>query len=79
MAGLKKMNSYAEELGSDLYEACPKAVFAAMAASFASSGGSFMEMARKRVITEWAVLHEQGIVPQQVPSQFRHDIDKEIL
>lgn len=62
--GHKIGNGYAEQLG-DVYNVAPKAVLAAIAVSFASSGGDELEAARERVLREWWILHENGIVKQR--------------
>lgn len=60
-------NCYQETLGSELFEACPKTVFAAIAVSFASKGGDYLDEAREKVLKEWWVLYHNGIVPQKPP------------
>jgi hypothetical protein len=57
------LNQYAETLGP-LLEECPKAVLAAIAVSFGTQGGSFIDHAATAIAREWRVLHGQGIVPQ---------------
>lgn len=63
---MKVKNNYVEALGR-MYAATPKAVFAAIAFSFAnrlflkSEGTEVADMLRE----EWRVLHENGIVPQK--------------
>lgn len=64
MAINKRTNEYAHELRS-YYDAIPKAVLAAIAVSYASSGGDYLENAAQNVADEWRTLHEQGIVPQK--------------
>lgn len=69
MRGLKDLNEYATAGGMDLYEACPKAVFAAMAVSSLTLGGDYLDEARSRLLKEWMVLYQQGIVKQSPPSK----------
>ncbi len=64
MPGFKISNEYAEALG-DLYEKTPKAVFAAMAVSFFTTGGDHMEDLIDRFHDEWVALYNSGIVPQK--------------
>ena len=64
MAGTKKYNSYALELGA-MYEQIPKAVFAAIAISALTNGGDQMDKARERIAWEWQMLYSNGIVPQK--------------
>jgi hypothetical protein len=61
-----KHNEYADALGEPLYDAVPKAVFAAIAVSLVTCGGSYLEHA-DRILLEWAALYENGIVPQRPP------------
>jgi hypothetical protein len=62
--GIKIGNSYAEALG-ELYEKMPKAVLAAIAVSYATQGGDYLDEAKERVMDEWKALHANGIVPQK--------------
>ncbi len=59
-------NEYAQRFGR-LYADVPKAVFAAVAASYCSSGGDNMDAMVKLFLEEWETLHENGIVPQPPP------------
>ena len=68
---MKSSNEYAQAFGR-LYAKVPKAVFAAVALSYASwaSGqetANFDE-AVTRFIEEWRVLNQNGIVPQKPPA-----------
>jgi len=67
----KKTNEYARAVPRDLYEAIPKSVWAAIAISSMTCGGDWIDSAERRVIDEWLVLHDNGIVPQPVPAKFR--------
>ncbi len=49
----------------DLYNAIPKAVWAAIAVSFGTRGGDLLDEAREIVLREWWVLYQNGIVPQK--------------
>lgn len=64
--GGKLSNVYAVEL-QDVYNAAPKAVLGAIAVSFATQGGDLLDEARARVLEEWWILHNAGIVPQRPP------------
>ena len=64
MRGLKQLNEYATAPGMDLYETCPKAVFAAIAVSALTGGGDYLDEARSRILAEWTCLHQNGIVSQ---------------
>lgn len=75
MRGFKTQNEYQKVLSERLYNECPKAVLAAIAVSALTQGGSYLEDADQRLVTEWATLHKQGIVPQPVPAAFRDRID----
>lgn len=61
---MKSKNSYALTLG-DLYARTPKAVFAAIAVSALTSGGDCISEARARLLEEWKILYDNGIVPQK--------------
>jgi hypothetical protein len=63
MALNKVYNAYADTLGAALYDATPKAVFAAIAVSALTFGGDYIEQAADRVLVEWLRLYEGGIVP----------------
>jgi hypothetical protein len=70
---MKSSNEYAQAFGR-LYAKTPKAVFAAVAFSYAniSCGESGHEAATEaeaveRFINEWRILNENGIVPQKAP------------
>lgn len=68
--GVKIGNEYAQGFGR-LYEEIPKAVFAAVAYSYA--GWACGEEAKAndeivaRFLEEWRILHDNGIVPQKPP------------
>jgi hypothetical protein len=49
---MKLRNDYMSELGT-LYAAAPKAVFAAIAVSYATCGGDYIERAHENVLCEW--------------------------
>ena len=50
-----------------LFNECPKTVLAAIAVSYASSGGDHLEIAERNLCYEWVTLFENGIVPQRPP------------
>lgn len=60
-------NEYAFAAGPDVFERAPKTVWAALAVSFASNGGDYIDEVRDRIVREWWILHENGIVPQKPP------------
>jgi len=64
----KMLNDYARTLGA-LYDDTPKAVFAALAVSSLTCGGDALAEARERVLAEWQILHDNGIVPQKPPRE----------
>lgn len=68
---MKIGNGYASAIGQDVFEACPKAVLAAIAVSALTQGGDYIEEARARLLDEWRILHQNGIVTQPVPAKFR--------
>jgi hypothetical protein len=72
--GVKLGNEYASALG-EFYTNTPKAVFAALAFSYAAcfgtpaNGGDATEQPEeviKRLQSEWLILKQNGIVPQEV-------------
>lgn len=71
MPGLKLSNEYQRAFGK-LYAKTPKAVFAAVAYSFANwASGTESRDADENVarfIAEWHLLYENGIVPQKSPT-----------
>jgi hypothetical protein len=67
---VKSFNDYAQRFGP-MYARTPKAVFAAIAYSFAdriiaNPSADLIEVIKE----EWNVLHDNGIVPQKPPSNF---------
>lgn len=69
----KKLNEYVEAIPRELFEDTPKAVWAAIAISFAVNivaEGDFDEAAWA-VVREWSILKQNGIVPQSVPATLR--------
>lgn len=78
MPGTKKRNDYVREIPS--YDDIPKAVFAAIAFSFAMRlEEDDADRARRLLVTEWAILHQSGLVPQPVPSRLRDMIDWDVF
>jgi len=73
LRGFKIGNEYAALLG--FYDRIPKAVLAAIAVSYATSGGDFLRLAEPNVAREWQILNQAGIVPQAPPK----DIAAKIL
>ena len=70
-ARIKKTNAYAALLDPKVYESIPKAVFAALAVSFATHGDPWNPenggTAQELILNEWQILHENDIVPQRPP------------
>lgn len=63
--GMKTHNEYALAFGR-IYDETPKAVFAAIAYSFAMRLNEDQpEAAIAGFLKEWTILHNQGIVPQR--------------
>ena len=64
----KLFNEYAGCLPSRMYANTPKAVFAALAVSFALRfNEDAVDAVPETLRTEWDVLHLNGIVPQAAP------------
>jgi hypothetical protein len=61
-----KTNEYANALG-DILDKAPKTVLAAIAVSALTTGGDEIQYARIRVLNEWQVLYDNGIVSQKPP------------
>ena len=64
-----KSNDYVDAIPSEVFEKTPKAVWAAIAISYAvnlGAEGDFTKAASS-VIDEWLTLHLNGIVPQATP------------
>lgn len=74
----KKSNEYAREVPH--CDDIPKSVLAALALSLALhlEEGDF-DRARRVMITEWAILHRGGIVPQAVPSKLHGMVDWDVF
>jgi hypothetical protein len=68
---VKLSNEYARDLGR-LYEDTPKAVWAALAYSFAMRlNEDSHDAVPIALCAEWAALHRAGIVPQRAPEAER--------
>ena len=68
---MKTHNEYASAIVA--YSRMPKAVFAAIAYSFASriiADGDSPTMIEEAILNEWQVLHDNGIIPQPPPRQY---------
>jgi hypothetical protein len=68
---LAKSNEYADML-HPLYDNIPKTVMAAIAVSFAiqlKGEEDFEYFIKKRIMEEWEILHQNGIVPQKPPKK----------
>jgi hypothetical protein len=72
--GVKHHNEYELSLNRDMYHSTPKAVFAAIAMSFAARDGG-LEEAQSAIISEWVTLFEQGIVPQDPKKYLKRGIE----
>lgn len=64
----KTSNEYADLIDNSLYEKMPKAVLAAIAASFAlrMAEDDFSQV-QSIMVEEWQALYDNGIVPQKPP------------
>ena len=61
-----KSNQYADAIGMKIFDACPKAVWAAIAYSLAMRLGSDNHgQAIETIKREWFILHGGNIVPQK--------------
>jgi len=60
---MKVKNEYSRQLKD--YDRIPKAVLAAIAVSFATQGGDFLDEANERIFEEWQILYQSGIVSQK--------------
>lgn len=69
------LNEYAEYL-VPLFDDCPKAVLAAIAVSFITTGGDWPARAQAGIIREWRILHEAGIVPQKPPAKYPDNLEE---
>ena len=59
-------NIYNDNLGR-LADRIPKSVLGAIAFSYASSGGDYLDHGVENVAREWVTLYENKIVPQRPP------------
>ena len=64
----KLSNEYADLIPGKIYSSIPKAVWAAIAISFATGGGDRPEDAVRAIVCEWRTLADNGIVPQKPPA-----------
>lgn len=67
----KRSNEYADAIDPDVFERLPKTVIAAIAVSFCTTGGDRIEEATGRILAEWQILHNAGIVPQAPPAKWQ--------
>jgi len=67
MKNKNKQNQYTDILSDDFFRKCPKAVFAAIAISWAHLQGTDLETENIEgtLIGEWNALYHNGIVPQK--------------
>jgi hypothetical protein len=78
MVMTKLMNDYAKEVPN--YDDIPKSVLAALAFSPAMRlEEDDPERAKQLLITEWAILHQGGLVPQSVPSKLYGMVDTDVF
>lgn len=75
LKGMKLSNEYARAFG-EWFDKTPKAVFAAIVWSYTSTGGDCPENGLANFANEWRILHENGIVPQPLPSGLRSEAAK---
>jgi hypothetical protein len=77
-----KSNDYVDSIPLEVFENTPKAVWAAIAISFAVNlvaEGDF-KGAAQTVVKEWVALHQNGIVPQVLPAPLRkYNVDESEL
>jgi hypothetical protein len=69
---VKAHNQYVETLDAGLYADVPKAVWAAIALSFAarvSGDDPGFDGALRAALQEWELLYANGLVPQSVPAR----------
>lgn len=65
-----KPNDYQKAIDVELFEKCPKAVFAGIAASFILNHlGKSPDELSTELLKEWYNLHMQGIIPQAPPKK----------
>lgn len=64
-----KSNDYVDAIPLEVFEKTPKAVWAAIAISYAVNLGAEGDFTRatSSVVNEWLTLHLNGIVPQATP------------
>lgn len=68
MKRTNKFNGYQKALSHQLFEQCPKSVFAAIAVSYATlNNGDNLDKAEDSILREWWILYRNGIVPQKPP------------
>lgn len=60
-------NIYVNALESRLFDKTPKTVFAAIAVSYASRAGDYLDLATDNILREWTALYDNGIVKQKPP------------
>lgn len=60
-------NEYVNAVSRDLFELCPKTVWAAIAISLATTGGDRLDEAEQAIVNEWQALFQAGIIPQKPP------------
>lgn len=68
MGVFKKKNVYQKLIDGKFYEQCPKAVFAALAVSYAVNlRGIDMDKVTGELLNEWEILFGNELVPQKPP------------
>lgn len=77
MGVTKTGNEYLAAIGYGFFDDIPKAVWAAIAISFATCGGDRMDEAQAAIAKEWHTLYKNGIVPQAPNKRAREVMSKD--
>ena len=62
---VKARNNYVDGIPLQLYNRIPKAVWAALALSYASQGGENFNGVMDKIFDEWSKLYLNDVVPQK--------------
>lgn len=68
-----KSNHYAGAIPG--FDRIPKTVLGAIAMSYASNGGDDLDVGGDRLLAEWRILFENGIVEQKPPKDLWRECD----
>ncbi|RPI55960.1 MAG: hypothetical protein EHM49_01255 [Deltaproteobacteria bacterium] len=62
-----KSNEYVDLIPERIFDKIPKTVLGAIAISALTGGGDYLDNVQDKIMGEWSILYQNGIVPQKPP------------